>query len=139
MNPERPWPALDRLRDATEAAGKVLAPRLTIYPEYVRDPSEWIDPELRTAVLVRSDSEGLARDTEWSPGRDDLAPAHAAPAAGARRAPVARSAKCSTACVAGEEVGVDEIVTLARRARSRSHRDRRGRRRNCGARSSATK
>ena len=74
VNPERPWPALDRLRDATEAAGNVLAPRLTIYPEYVRDPETWIDPGLRTAVLVCSDSEGLARDTAWSPGRDDLTP-----------------------------------------------------------------
>ena len=27
VNPERPWPALDALRAATEAAGKVLAPR----------------------------------------------------------------------------------------------------------------
>ncbi|HET7720920.1 MAG TPA: 7,8-didemethyl-8-hydroxy-5-deazariboflavin synthase CofG, partial [Acidimicrobiales bacterium] len=36
VNPERPWPALDRLRAATEASGKTLAPRLTVYPEYVR-------------------------------------------------------------------------------------------------------
>src|SRR4029453_18193436 len=26
VNPERPWPALDRLREATEASGKTLAP-----------------------------------------------------------------------------------------------------------------
>ncbi|MGH3824176.1 MAG: 7,8-didemethyl-8-hydroxy-5-deazariboflavin synthase CofG, partial [Pseudonocardiaceae bacterium] len=32
VNPERPWPALERLRAATEATGKVLAPRLTVYP-----------------------------------------------------------------------------------------------------------
>src|SRR5947207_602430 len=38
VNPERPWPALERLRAATEAAGHVLAPRLTIYPEFVREP-----------------------------------------------------------------------------------------------------
>src|SRR5260370_10917949 len=42
VNPERPWPALERLRAATEAGGKALAPRLTVYPEYVRD-EEWID------------------------------------------------------------------------------------------------
>ena len=61
VNPERPWPALERLQAATEAAGHVLAPRLTIYPEFVRDPETWLDAALRTPVLVVSDSEGLAR------------------------------------------------------------------------------
>ena len=32
VNPERPWPDLDRLREVTEAAGHVLAPRLTVHP-----------------------------------------------------------------------------------------------------------
>ena len=36
VNPERPWPALDVLRAATERSGRTLAPRLTVYPEYVR-------------------------------------------------------------------------------------------------------
>ena len=62
VNPERPWPALDRLREATEARGLVLAPRLTAYPEFVLDPERWIDPALRFAVLDRSDAEGLGRD-----------------------------------------------------------------------------
>src|SRR5688572_17793669 len=43
VNPERPWPALERLRATTEAAGKMLAPRLTIYPEYVVGAERWID------------------------------------------------------------------------------------------------
>ena len=30
VNPERPWPALDVLRGATERAGRTLAPRLTV-------------------------------------------------------------------------------------------------------------
>ncbi len=32
VNPERPWPALDRLRDVTEAKDFVLAPRLDDLP-----------------------------------------------------------------------------------------------------------
>jgi FO synthase len=111
VNPERPWPALDRLRSATEAAGKVLAPRLTIYPEYVRDPERWIDPAVRAAVLVRSDSEGLARDAEWSPGRDDLAPPTLLPPPVPARAGGEVGAVLD-GVVAGEEVGIDEIVTL---------------------------
>ncbi len=111
VNPERPWPALERLQAATEAAGHTLAPRLTIYPEFVRDPDTWLDPALRTPVLVASDSEGLARDGAWSPGRDDLSPP-------LLLAAVAQSGAGSAVddvlagVIAGEEVGVDEIVTL---------------------------
>src|SRR4051794_7280432 len=74
VNPERPWPALETLREATEAAGHVLAPRLTVHPEYLRAASEWIDPELAFSVLVRSDGEGLARDDHWASGGDDPPP-----------------------------------------------------------------
>jgi FO synthase len=62
VNPERPWPAIQRLREVTEARGFELAPRLTAYPEYVLDPDRWIDPGLHFAVLDRSDAEGLGRD-----------------------------------------------------------------------------
>jgi FO synthase len=71
VNPERPWPDLDRLRDVTASRGKDLAPRLTVYPEYVTGENslsletttpEWIDAGLKFAVLDRSDAEGLGRD-----------------------------------------------------------------------------
>jgi FO synthase len=62
VNPERPWPALDRLRAVTEARGFALAPRLTIYPEYALEPERWLDPATRFPVLDRSDAEGLGRD-----------------------------------------------------------------------------
>jgi len=62
VNPERPWPALDRLRDVTEAKGFALAPRLTIYPEFVRESERWMHPSLRFPVLDRSDAECLGRD-----------------------------------------------------------------------------
>ena len=54
VNPERPWPALERLRSVTEAAGFSLAPRLTVYPEFALDPGRWLDPALRFPVLDRS-------------------------------------------------------------------------------------
>jgi FO synthase len=62
VNPERPWPAVDGLRQVTEAAGLVLAPRLTAYPEFALDPERWLAPTMRFAVLDRSDAEGLSRD-----------------------------------------------------------------------------
>jgi FO synthase len=110
VNPERPWPALDRLREATEAAGKVLAPRLTIYPEYATDAARWLDPETTAAVIRASDSEGLARDGLWVAGGDE-SPTHLLPMSIPARAggPVG---EVLTGVLAGEEVGVDEIVTL---------------------------
>ncbi len=72
VNPERPWPDLDRLKDISEAKGFMLAPRLTIYPEYAASalPDEaalhckrgWLDDDLIFPVLDRADSEMLARD-----------------------------------------------------------------------------
>jgi len=62
VNPERPWPDLDRLREVTEARGFALAPRLTVHPTFACDPDRWIDEGLHFAVMDRSDSEGLGRD-----------------------------------------------------------------------------
>ncbi len=61
VNPERPWPQVDQLTEATRAAGFELRERLTAHPHYVRDRDEWIDPVLHDAVLALADSEGLAR------------------------------------------------------------------------------
>ncbi len=62
VNPERPWPAIELLRAATESRGLGLAPRLTVYPSYALDPDRWLDERLHFAVLDRSDAEGLGRD-----------------------------------------------------------------------------
>src|SRR5438876_7618746 len=103
VNPERPWPALDRLRETTEAAGFVLAPRLTVYPEYVQRAEEWLHPDVRTAVLVVSDLEGLARDTAWAPGRDDLEPPNLLPAEPASAG--GKIGEVLAGVLAGQEVG----------------------------------
>ena len=62
VNPEMPWPSIESLREATELAGGSLVPRLTVYPEFVRNPERWIDPALHFAVMDRSDANGFARD-----------------------------------------------------------------------------
>ncbi|MGH3537942.1 MAG: 5-amino-6-(D-ribitylamino)uracil--L-tyrosine 4-hydroxyphenyl transferase CofH [Pseudonocardiaceae bacterium] len=62
VNPERPWPALDELRSATEMAGHTLAPRLAVYPEFALQPDRWLHEAVRFGVLDRSDAEGLGRD-----------------------------------------------------------------------------
>ncbi|MBV9660831.1 MAG: 5-amino-6-(D-ribitylamino)uracil--L-tyrosine 4-hydroxyphenyl transferase CofH [Acidimicrobiales bacterium] len=66
VNPERPWPALQRLRVVTEGRGYTLAPRLTVYPTFALEPQRWLDESMRFAVMDRSDAEGLARDDPGS-------------------------------------------------------------------------
>ena len=68
VNPEAPWPEVERLRAATESRGLELAPRLAVYPEWIS--GRWIDPDVMPAVLRASDSLGLAREDSWSPGED---------------------------------------------------------------------
>ena len=63
VNPERPWPALDRLREVTEAKGFALAPRLTIYPEFALDPERWLDAAMRFPVLDRVRRRGRSAAT----------------------------------------------------------------------------
>ncbi len=112
VNPERPWPALDALVAATEAAGKTLTPRLTVYPEYVRHDTEWLHPDVRTAVRQVSDLEGLARDDTWSSGGDAAPPAIRVVGAAPTRAPRGAVAEVLDGVLAGQELGEAELVTL---------------------------
>lgn len=74
VNPEAPWPHLDTLARETEAAGKFLEQRLTIYPEYLRDPDTWLDNKVVPAVLKHSDSDGFAKRDTWVPGSTKTVP-----------------------------------------------------------------
>jgi 7,8-didemethyl-8-hydroxy-5-deazariboflavin synthase CofG subunit len=48
VNPEAPWPHIERLAERCARAGFDLRERLAIYPEYVDD--YWVDPKLRLAL-----------------------------------------------------------------------------------------
>jgi len=82
VNPEAPWPELERLRSVTESRGLALQPRLTVYPEYVLAGTSWIDERVRPEVLRRSDGAGLARDESWFAGITPDGPPLAALTAG---------------------------------------------------------
>ena len=91
VNPEAPWPALDRLAERTASAGKLLVERLAIYPGYACDVDRWVDPALRPAVLRTIDAQGLARTNDWVPGADVEPPTFTDPALRAG-APFSRNA-----------------------------------------------
>jgi FO synthase len=109
VNPEAPWPALDRLAERTAAAGKLLVERLAIYPSYARDPARWLDPGLRTPVLQAIDAQGFARTDDWVPGAGTEPPAE-----GRARPPLAGNPLASVLdrAAAGETLGETDIVRL---------------------------
>ncbi|GHJ61103.1 FO synthase [Nocardioides sp. OK12] len=73
VNPERPWPSLERLRAISDAAGFRLAARLTLHPEHVRaaldDGAPWLDPRVAGHVAALAAPDGLARDGVRPQGR----------------------------------------------------------------------
>jgi FO synthase len=109
VNPERPWPEVERLAAVTEGRGFELAPRLTVYPRYALAPDRWLDPGLHKPVLLVSDAEGLGRDRpDWHAG-GTTAPPRLLP--GTPRAGSA-VAEVLAGVIDGQEVGIEEIVTL---------------------------
>jgi FO synthase len=97
VNPEAPWPEIERLTAATRSRGLELAARLPVYPEYLGE--EWLEPGIRPHVLRASDAMGLAREDTWAPGDR-----HAPPFVIRRDAPpIAHT---------GAELGEDELVRL---------------------------
>ena len=99
VNPEAPWPEVERLADATRGRGLELAPRLAIYPEYVAQLERWCDPAVAPAVRRASDAMGLARDDDWAPGEPGSVPFL-----------VRRDA--IPLALAGDELGEDELARL---------------------------
>ena len=60
VNPERPWPQIAALAEATAEAGFVLRERLTAHPTYLAEP--WLDPRLQGHVDALRLPDGLAAD-----------------------------------------------------------------------------
>ncbi|UGT64252.1 bifunctional FO biosynthesis protein CofGH [Nocardia asteroides] len=87
VNPERPWPNLDTLREITAESGFELVERTSAHPRYVRAGNPWTDPRIAVHVaaltdpatgLANPDAEVIGRpwqepDESWdSTGRVDL-------------------------------------------------------------------
>jgi FO synthase len=99
VNPEAPWPEIEHLREATEAAGFALAPRLAIYPEYVADLDRWTDPRIAQEILKHADADGLAREDRWAAGVESPPP------------PLPRH-RASNRLLLGNELDEDAITAL---------------------------
>ncbi len=72
VNPEAPWPAITTLAERTASFGKVLVPRLPVYPAYAHAAERWLAPAIATRVRRAIDADGWARDDDWAPGLTTL-------------------------------------------------------------------
>src|ERR1700733_9648988 len=68
VNTEAPWPEIEALAQRTAEMGKVLVPRLPVYPSYAFDADRWCAPGIATRVRRAIDAEGWAREDDWAPG-----------------------------------------------------------------------
>ena len=111
VNPEAPWPELERLARRREPRGLELAPRLPVYPRVLAGDGS-TRRCCRTALRA-SDSLGLAREDGW------------------RRATRSRCRSCPRDALpvdSRDELGEEELVRLFRARGEELHRVLRGRR-----------
>ncbi len=73
INPEAPWPEVERLRAVTCNQGLELRERFAIYPEYVRNP-EWYSERVGRRLRERADAEGFPLEANAPASRTCNAP-----------------------------------------------------------------
>jgi FO synthase len=91
VNPEKPWPTIERLRETTAERGLELRERLTIYPEFASRPDPYLASKMRAPVAALLGSDGRAAegrlaaaiawqdpDVQWKPREIELTFAKAA-------------------------------------------------------------
>ncbi len=109
VNPEAPWPEIERLRAATEEHGFELAPRLPIYPEFVTDLERWADPCVAQEIRRHADASGLAREERWAAGSPGRMPQLRT----GNRRPLSSDVAAALAQVrAGTELDEDDVTAL---------------------------
>ena len=113
VNPEAPWPEIERLERVTREHGLELVPRLPVYPSYVAELDRWVDVAVAPAVRRAADAMGLAREDRWSPGKGGVPERFGRPfstVAGGDQA----VRQVLEAAVAGQQLGESEALTLLR-------------------------
>jgi FO synthase len=118
VNPEAPWPHLEDLARATNAAGRDLVERLALVPAYAARPEMWTDPIITPRVRRFSDSRGFARPDRWYSGAGCELPPIAArwssAAHGRAEGSTAPAQSGTRSTRAGGAAGISAIITAAR-------------------------
>ena len=110
VNPEAPWPEVERLRAATGAAGRTLVARLPAYPAWgAQGLDRWQDTAMKRHILAAADTSGFGRADPWSPG---LALPERAPEAVSVASIDPGIEAIVASAMAGEGISEDQIATL---------------------------
>jgi len=107
VNPERAWPAVSALASECDLRGFHLTPRLTVYPAFIDERTDFLDEKVRPFVLAQADAHSLSRNDDWYSGSD-----HTPPDAPLSTTKTNEVATLLARYVPGYEFDARELVTL---------------------------
>jgi FO synthase len=76
VNPEAPWPEIEKLNKITSTSNQSLKPRATLYPKYFNDLDSFSSPRISSQLLQITDSQSLIRSDFWRSGISNKIPSY---------------------------------------------------------------
>ena len=74
VNPEAPWPEIEKLNDMANAAGQDLKARATLYPSFFKNLSKFTSKNVASKLLQKVDAQNLIRSDKWISGISNTIP-----------------------------------------------------------------
>ena len=76
VNPEAPWPEIEKLNKIISISNQCLKPRATLYPKYFNDLDSFSTPRISSKLLQITDSQSLIRSDFWRSGISNKIPSY---------------------------------------------------------------
>ena len=76
VNPEAPWPEIEKLNKIVIKSDQVLKPRATLYPKYFSNLETFSAHEISSKLLQITDSQSLIRSDNWKSGVSKFIPSY---------------------------------------------------------------
>ena len=76
VNPEAPWPEIEKLNQIASISNQSLEPRATLYPKYFADLDTFSTPRISSKLLQITDSQSLIRSDFWRSGISNKIPSY---------------------------------------------------------------
>ena len=77
VNPEAPWPEIQRLKSTVSKLNQDLKPRTTLYPKYFSMLKEYASKDIAAKLLTKVDAQFLIRCDDWKSGISHSIPTYA--------------------------------------------------------------
>ena len=74
VNPEAPWPEIEKLEKISNNSEQILLPRSTIAPKVLKANNLFMAKKIRSKIQKITDGSGLLRDDVWESGRSTEVP-----------------------------------------------------------------